>query len=192
MLRRGLVGNRWRLVPLVASVSLLMGCGTSVAPTGSPNPTLPSPAASVADDLFSLAEHADRATYHASDPIGIQAVLTYTGTDTTLVPSGSGEGLVAFGLRQLDGPLHMEAAVTADCAQHPMAPGIPQAIPFFKSGAYEPTASDAGFWSQYFSDPVLRLPPGRWAIIATATIRGRDCASPEHDLTATVEITVEP
>jgi hypothetical protein len=176
---------------LIALTGLLAGCGAPASSTTAhTSESFGSAETTVADALFRLAVHADQATYQASDAIAVHAVLTYTGTDASFVPAGSGEGLVAFSLRQLDGTLDMEAAVTADCVPHPMTPGVPQTIPFFKSGAWEPEASDAGFWSRFFADPVLHLPPGRWAIIAQGSIRGPECAPPQHDLTASVEVTV--
>ncbi len=180
----------WMLLALTA---LLAGCGAPVpSTTARPSESLGPVETTVADDLFRLSNHADQATYHSTDAIAVHAVLTYTGTDASFVPAGSGEGLVAFGLRQLDGTLDMEAAVTADCVPHPMTPGVPQTIPFFKSGAYEPEASDAGFWSRFFADPLLHLPPGRWSIIAQGSMGGPECAPPLHDLTATVVVTVLP
>lgn len=178
---------------LFALTALLAGCGAGApSTTAHPSESLGPVETTVADARFRLSVHADQATYLSSEAIVVHAVLTYTGTDAAFVPAGSGEGLVAFSLRQLDGTLDMEAAVTADCVPHPMTPGVPQTIPFFKSGGYEPEATDAGFWSRFFADPVLHLPPGRWAIIAQGTIRGPECAPPQHDLTATVEVTVLP
>ena len=178
---------------LLALTPLLVGCGAPrPSATVQPSESLGPADATVADELFRLSVHADQATYHTGDAIAVHAVVTYIGTDATFVPTGSGSGLVAFSLRQLDGTMKMQAAVPLDCVPHPMSPGVPQTIPFFKSGAWEAEASDAGFSSRFFADPVLHLPPGRWAIVAEGSMGGPECAPPQHDLTATVEVTVLP
>ncbi len=148
--------------------------------------------ATAQDDLFRLTARADQAVYHVNETIAMRATLTYTGTQPAFVAYGAAGGVVSFSLRQLDGPLHMEGASDDVCARHPMAPGSTQMVPFIKSGGFDPAASDGDFWSQYFADPLLHLPAGRWTMLASAAIYGPECGPPHHFLTASLEIEVRP
>jgi hypothetical protein len=67
-------------------------------------------------------------------------------------------------------------------------------VEFGKSGSFSGDDPNAALYEAYFTDHLLRLPPGRWEIAAGAGGSvGDDCGDGEPlSLTARVEITVEP
>jgi hypothetical protein len=193
----------WTAVVLLIS-ALMAGCAApTAAPTTSPSPTVAAASASygpvattVTDGTFRLTAHADRSTYHAGDAIGMHAIVTYLGPAPAFAAYGSGPtsggGLVVFDVRQLDGSVAIHGTSPADCApQPPLVADAPQAFPFVKSGAFDPSAS-SDFESRYFADPLLHLPGGRWMLTTRADILGPDCTLPAHQLTASIEVTVLP
>lgn len=187
-----------RALIAMAAMACVVGCAApTVAPTGQ-STTLPTASygpveTTVTDGMFRLTAHADHATYHTSDAIGVQAVVTYLGPAASFAAYGSGSGLVAFDVQQLDGPLVVEGVSTADCGPQPtFVANKPRAFPFVKSGGFDPSAS-TDFWNRYFADPLLHLPAGHWSLVARADISGLECSlSSQHQLTASVEVTVLP
>ena len=105
---------------------------------------------------------------------------------------GSGSGLVLFSWEQLDGRLRQEAVATSDCVPYSIKRVEALVVPFAKTGAYQGDDPAVGFWQQYFADPVLRLPAGRYRIHALPNLTIGECGGPEHRLDASVEITVIP
>lgn len=195
--------HMWTAAVLVAG-AVMAGCAApTAAPTTSPSSTVAVASASygpvattVTDGVFRLTAHADQATYRTSDAIGMQAIVTYLGPAPFFAAYGSGPasggGLVAFDVQQLDGSLAIHGTSPADCApQPPLVANVPQAFPFVKSGAFDPSAP-SDFESRYFADPLLHLPVGRWMLTTRADILGPACSLPAHQLTASVEVTVLP
>lgn len=175
-----------------AAPTLSPPASSTVAPTASYGPV----ETTATDGMFRLTAHADHATDHTGDAIGMQAIVTYLGPAATFAAYGSGPssggGLVAFDVQQLDGPLAIHGVSPLDCGPQPaLVANEPQTFPFVKSGGFDPSAS-ADFWSRYFADPLLHLPPGHWSLIARADILGPDCSRPAHQLMASVEVTVLP
>ncbi|MGZ3632490.1 MAG: hypothetical protein ACXWQ6_09380 [Candidatus Limnocylindrales bacterium] len=180
--------------------------GVGGGASGNPGSTVPTPTPTVAptasigavessaqDDLFRLTIRAGRATYRTNEAIApVEAVLTYTGTQPDFATWGAAGGPVSFSLRQLDGPLHQEATSDDVCGYQLMAPGETLSVPFFKSGGFDPAASEGDFWSRYFADPQLHLPAGRWLISAGLTVYGPECMPPNHFLTTSIEVQVVP
>lgn len=137
----------------------------------------------------------DQERYRAGQPILADATLTYLGPDDSIRIWGSSMGPVFTGVRQLDGPIDPGGASTSDCVARELIRGEPLREAFSKSGSFADDDPLADFYRAYFGDALLRLPPGRWQITATAagTLGGEDCgAGPGLDLSVSVEIVVEP
>jgi hypothetical protein len=132
--------------------------------------------------------------YRAGQPILADAVLTYLGDDPSIPVWGSGSGIIAFSLRQLDGPLDPGSASTPECIEYEIKPEQPIWVELVKSGSFHGGDPNAAFYEAYFTDHLLRLPPGRWEIVARAggSIGGNCGAGEPLSLEARVEITVEP
>jgi hypothetical protein len=106
-------------------------------------------------------------------------------------PSGS---LVAFRVKQVGGPVDAGPGWGAQCWIHRLAPGEVVDVPFEKSGGFEADGPRAEFWQEWFEDPELRLPAGRYEITAYLRhgARGSRCGGPRDTLSASVAIEVVP
>ena len=164
------------------------GRGTDVA--ASPSPTVGSaPQGEGNDELFALTIQADRDHYAADELIEIATTLRYIGDEPTTVTS-SGGGLVVFSIEQLDGPVDVEGAQTADCMPYEYRPGDTESTGFRKSGGYSNDDPMADFWRSFFGEPELRLPAGEYRITATAGYGAPECGE-ERTIEASIVIVVE-
>jgi hypothetical protein len=168
----------------VALVLLLVTAGCGAAPV-----PLPVEVTDV-DAGFRLTISAPRTLYRSDEPIDIGATLTYIGPEAVGQVTGSGSGVVHFRLEDLDGPLDMAPVITSDCARHRFDRGVPQQVPFQKSGGWSADDPNAAFWKAFFEDPVLRLQPGRWRVIAEASFVVPDCGGEQQLLEAPLELVV--
>ncbi len=149
------------------------------------------PPVSVArDPTFLLTLAADKPTYAANDPIQISAQLQYVGEAPTTTMTGSGDGIVAFGIEQLDGPVDTQIVRHADCRQYVFQTGDVTTVPFQKSGAFDATDPLAPFWQTFYADPQLRLPTGHYRITAQASY-GTPACGDEQTVTVSVLIDVQ-
>jgi hypothetical protein len=121
------------------------------------------------DAGFVLALQLGSNVVDAGDPIEVAAQFTWEGAAPKGSVWSSGGGPVVFAIEHLDGDLDIAGAMTADCVQHDYARLVPAAIPFQKSGGFSDDDANAKFFKDYFADPVLRLPAGRWRVSATAS-----------------------
>jgi hypothetical protein len=79
----------------------------------------------------------------------------------------------------------------AVCAHRTMDRGVVVDVPFAKSGGYSATDPKDAFARWYLSDPVLRLPAGRWRIVANLVAYVGTCtADGAHTLAAPIEVLV--
>ena len=128
----------------------------------------------------------------AGAPIDAAAQLTWEGAAPKAAIWGSGGGPVAFGLKQLDGPIELGPAMTGDCARHEFARLVPVEIPYKKSGGWSADDPNAGFYRTFFADPVLRLPSGRWRLDANVSgfLVPCEANAPTVDITVVTELLV--
>ncbi len=165
------------------------------ATSDEPPISAPSVTAVDANEDFRLELTVEQDRYRAGQPILADAVLTYLGPESSVTLRGSGTGVVAIGLKQLDGPVDPGRAFPTDCRPDEMTPGEPMHVQFSKSGSFDGDDPLADFYRAYFDDPLLRLPPGRWQLTAFTAFElgGTDCGEGESvSLSAPIEITVEP
>ena len=166
-------------------VVLLAGCGS--APTARPGLD-----GSAQDAEFGLRIHADRASYRTTDPIVVDAELSFLGLAPDVTVFGDTR-IVGFSVTQLDGHLRTEPMSDLMCVEQKIGRLTPLHVPFQKSGGFTGEDPDAPFWRAYFADPVLHLPTGTWRISAIADFQtGERCNPPDHSLTAGVTIQVVP
>ncbi|MEA2622692.1 MAG: hypothetical protein QOH61_1602 [Chloroflexota bacterium] len=191
-----------RAVASTAIALSLLGACSSVVPSPAPSPS-PSPAvtanvapvgqmvlATVPDGDLRLTISATHGSYAPGEPIEVAAELAYLGPHDAVKVAGSGSGLVLFGLKQLDGRFEMGYSATDDCVPYTLEQGKPTTVAYSKSGGYGADDPDAAFWTQFFADPLLRLPVGRWQITARATFLGPGCKLPTRMVDAPLVIEV--
>jgi DNA-directed RNA polymerase specialized sigma24 family protein len=132
--------------------------------------------------------------YRAGQPILADAVLTYLGDEPSVQVRGSGTGIVGFRLHQLDGLMDPGGASTTDCVRYEVSSEQPMWVEFGKSGSFDGDDPNIAFYEAYFEDHLLRLPPGRWEMVAWAGGSiGDDCGDGDPlSLEARIEIAVEP
>lgn len=166
--------------------------GLILTACGSADPPADLPRSNVATgDGFTLAVMVDEPVVSSGDPIAIEASLAFNGPGNATL-SGSGSGPVAFSVtRPSDGLTSGEPAWTGDCARLEFAAGEAKRYPFQKSGGFSGDEPNAGFLREYFSQPELRLPVGRWRVdvIAVGAI-GEECSGPTLDLETWIVVEV--
>ena len=158
--------------------------GGLVIQTPAPPSTLPAVDAPVSGSDtsgdFTLTISSPHSVYSASDAIDVQAALSLAQGAGSTSLSGSGSGLIVFGIKQLDGTRQMDGISTADCAlgRYTVSPADPLVVPFWKGGGFSASDPDAAFWRSYFADPLLHLPAGEWEISADASFdEGAGCSA---------------
>lgn len=201
-------GNRGALILSVLLAACSSGPLPASAPPSVPPSVVPSLAAATGtaesgglptqasarspDGSFELTLRAERDRYRSDEAIAIAATWTYLGPAETIEITGSGGGIVGFGLREIGGRRQLQAARTADCRIYRFTRGQPTAQPYVKSGGFSPdTDPDAAFWADFFKDGELRLPAGRWEISAVADYLGAGCTLPSVTVTASVTLTID-
>lgn len=143
------------------------------------------------DDAFELVLRLPRLGWAEGESIEVVAQLTYTGPQPTVVVSGSGSGLVLFGLEQVGGPIRIGGAATMDCLPRTLERGVPLVVPYQKSGAFSNDDPKAAWYRAFFADPLLRPPAGRWRLTASADFfTGPPCGDDRHTLEVSVELVV--
>jgi len=143
-----------------------------------------------AEPSFNLRIQAGSAVYRYGVPIQIRAWLTGTGPRAQEQLVASGSGLVLFTWEQQGGDLRQEALATAVCAPYSMNRGQALPAPFAKSGGFSADDPHAAFWKQYFADPALHLPAGRYRIHAQTDFYVGECGGLEHRLDAAIVVDV--
>jgi hypothetical protein len=125
---------------------------------------------------FVLTLRADRAEYAADEPIDVKTGMAYEGpADGPLNLVGSGSGLVVHFIEQLDGDLAMGGFRTGDCRPYDFPTDAPSVVPFQKGAGWSVDDPNADFYRSWVEDPVLRLPRGKWRIVADGEFYVGEC-----------------
>lgn len=161
--------------PAVLAVALL-GCGSS------------GPVSRSGDLQLTLTT--DATEYIAGQRITAAAHLEYLGDLDHVTRASLGAGSpISFILRQLDGSIETSGGQMLHCGPFELRRGESLVEPFWKGGFIGGGPDDA-FYAAFFADPLLRLPPGRWEIAASARM-WPDCNQvDEITLEAATQITV--
>jgi len=197
------VSDMPRLVRLTAIASLAVvavivaGCiegagGRGPASRSGASNSSPTPSSvTKSDGTFELTISTPNARIAPNEPIPITTTLTYVGPKPGIEAAGSGGGLVAFSLEEVGGTRSIHSAITADCRTgYRFTRGVPVEQRFGKSGGFSQEDPNADFIRTYLTDPVLRLPVGRWRIVADLIASDGMCDAGAHVLSAPLEITV--
>jgi hypothetical protein len=166
-----------RLTAFALPALLLVGCSS------------PGPVDRSGD--FQLALTTDATEYAAGQPITVVAELTYLGDRDSVEIFGI-EPPIGFGLRQLDGSIHLGPSGYPTCLPVELQRGEPLRQPFDMSATGPMPGGDANnsFYLSLFNQP-LHLPAGRWEVSAkvdAGTDSGK-CQG-EIELQASTQITV--
>lgn len=180
---------------LAACASPVPTPSPSTAPTGSPAPSqlavIPVERRA-GDGAFVLTVTTPSLTWQAGQEIGFESSLTYLGPGATIEVIGSGSGLVGFTLEQLDGPLDVGGAWTADCVPYELARGKPLTSGYEKSGGWSDTDPNADVFQAFITDPVFRLPAGEYVVRTTFEGYLGGCGGERHSLTVELPLTILP
>ena len=170
----------------MALASLLAACGgPTPTPTSSPTPAK----TVVKDGPFQLTFELPGSTWKAGDAITGQATLVLTQGDTAAL-SGS-NSILGFEFAEVGGDRHTQVVWTAACGQYTLLASKPMTSDIVKTGAYQGDAPPGDFNREFLTDPLVRLPVGRWDITAIALFsESLDCSGPSHEMNATVRVTV--
>jgi len=186
------------LVPLAVVAVLVAGCIQGAGAPGQASPpgsssTSPTPSrVTKSDGTFEVTISTPNAHVAPNEPITIRTTLTYVGPKPSIEAAGSGGGLVAFSLEEVGGTRSIHSAITADCRTgYRFTRGVPVEQRFGKSGGFSQEDPNADFIRTYLTDPVLRLPAGRWRVVADLNASEGTCtADGGHVLSVPLEITV--
>lgn len=145
------------------------------------------------DERFRLTIHADQDRYRAGQQLRVTASLAFLGDEREVAVSGSGTGLVVFGVERDQPQIRIDPAATSDCRPSRLRLDTPMEVSFFKTGGYDPAEPLAAFYESYLLPRELRLAAGTWTISAVASFtEGTDCTGRGHDLRASVRVVVQP
>ncbi|MBA2718615.1 MAG: hypothetical protein H0U52_05115 [Chloroflexi bacterium] len=158
-----------RATVLLALAFAAVACGGTPAPSGDPATTDPVVAVSGVDHGFVLTVALPRLQWLSSEQIPVATTLTWTGAAPKQEIWGSGSGHVSFVFRELGGAGRtMGGGGTDDCRSTSYVRGQPAAIPVAKSGGFGGEDPHAAFYEQWYREPGLRLPAGRWQLTVGA------------------------
>lgn len=177
-----LVRDRQRVLAILA-IAVLTACGGRSGSTPSPSEAGGAPsnqAQAPTDDQassgpFLLTISTPRLTWAVNQPIDLTASLVYRGDAPSVALAGSGSGLVGFGVEELTGRRRVDPGWLDDCRHYQLDRNVPLSRHYVKSGGFTDEDPDRDWLRQFFSDPLLRLPAGRWRITAYADFFEQTC-----------------
>lgn len=152
-------------------------------------PIAPQPVAAEDNDLvFKLVVRSPASRYAPGQPITVSSEIVYLGPKAreTMYHASSPVG---WTIEQLDGPARMGGGMDLPCLRTEVAAGAPHNVPFAKGGVPD----DVGpFTRAWYQEQALRLPAGRWRIVAQLSVSLDDCGGEPHALVVPIEVLVAP
>jgi hypothetical protein len=173
-----------RVLVLLVAAAIAGSCGG----TPSQSPVARPAVGAERDDRFELRLQSARSSFRSTEPIEPVAFVTYSGPADTVVYHAA--SMVGFRIEEIGGTRSMGGGMDTPCLQTPMAAGQTVSIPFEKAGVVAENPAE-GFDAAWYQDPVLRLPPGRWRVIAYLSASLGDCGGESHEFETSIEIAVE-
>lgn len=200
------VGAGVLVVVALSIVVVLAGAlgGGAKSPGGGPQ------VATAENGPYRLTIRTDAGRYDVNAAISASATFEYLGpSEQTEI--GASLSFMGFGVEEVDGPRHAGPAYRTVLKPYAFQRGVPVTYPFEKSGGYGGNTPNDAFVEAYLhvvdgrSDPILRLPGGRWRIFAEASgvalraavtvdVMGAQGASSETPASLTVlpEVALDP
>ena len=171
----------------LSMAAMLVACGPAAPhvyqPSGSPQPL-------VRAGEFTLEISSPRDTWSAGEPIEVIATLTYLGASSDIIYGPEPDPL-SLGEREIGGTRDMPASLTYYGGSVQIGPE-PLVVEYRKSGGWSPGDDpNEAFYEQFFADPELRLPAGRWEVSAWARFATAAAGPYTVDTTAALWLTVE-
>ena len=166
---------------VVAAAIIVVLAGLALRPPPTVTSSNPGPVvASAADAEFRLTLTTPKRTYTPQDAIEPVASITYLGPDQTATIFHATKP-AQFRIEEVDGPRAMGGATRLPCVSTALVKGTPIDVAFGKGGS--PTDDPSrGFDLAWYEDPVLRLPPGTWRIVASLDVTLGGCSGERHAL----------
>lgn len=164
-------------------VALLSASCAAVGPSASP-------VSSSTVGAYTLGLRLDRLHWDVGEPMTGTASLSYGGAAPRIL-YGSGGGLIGFTYVEVGGKKRqVGGAWTADCAPHPIAPGVAMATGLTKGAGYDPNNPADDWIIGFINANGVQLPAGTWDVTAQAMFVEDACGGAGYDITATVRVTV--
>ena len=133
--------------------------------------------ATAEDGMFRLELTTPRGIYGPDDAIEPVATVTYLGPDADVRIFHSTHP-IGFLIEEVGGERTAGGGTRLPCRSTHLMKGEPFAQPFWKGGS-----PDEPFDQAWYEDPVLRLPPGTWRIVAMLNSKvGDGCTGEAHRL----------
>jgi hypothetical protein len=170
-------------VVLVGAVALRPLVGGQPAVTGPISAT-------TIDGPFELTIRSEHGLYAASDPVNVNASLTYRGPGPQVKVAHGFGGPLGFGIVEPVHGLQLAPGWRASCNLSVLSKDVPVDGAFGKSGGFSGDNPDASAVAAFFADPVLRLPPGTWHIYAVAYFEIDQCAIDAQKYQMRVQVTI--
>ena len=167
----------------------LVGCSQ---PTVSPFILAAPLRGEASDPEFTLVITSPLAVWPEGEAIEVEAELSYLGDLPTLTIASAAGGVIGFSVIERNGDRRMVAVRDAACVEYSIGPGQPITTQYIKSGAINPGEQNEAFYTEFFADPLFRLPPGSWRVEAWALLYTEPaCGGLSVDLRASLLITVQ-
>lgn len=184
-----------RVMSVVAAlvITLVPTSGSGQSPHPSTGPIRLRPADTAEDDTFRLEIRVDGSEFVADGPpVQVDTWLAYVGHEQRLTVSHAAGGIVAFGIRQLDGPFDPGGPARRMSRQvDEWTIGEVRQVPWSKSGGFSADDPLADRYTAWFDDPMIHLEPGTYQITAQAEYALADEAATRR-LEASVIVEVTP
>jgi hypothetical protein len=185
--------GRVMLAGAVLAAALVPVSGAGQSPDPSAAAIRLRPADTAQDETFRLEIRVDGSEFiEDGPPVQVDTWLAYVGDEQRITVSHAFGGIVAFGVRQLDGPFDPGGPGRRMSLQFDdWTVGEARQVPFAKSGGFSADDPLADAYQAWFDDPMLHLAPGTYEITAQAEY-GPLGAPASQTLEASVIVKVAP
>ena len=128
--------------------------------------------------------------WRVGEPIvAADAILEYRGSSPTNVYGA--RDIISFGYAEVGGKRSFGPGFDASCQATAIDPATPLNVPLGKTGGYDPNSPNDAWVVPFLNANGVQLPAGTWDVTAESVfIEGQGCSGAQHDLRATLRVTV--